>query len=1159
MLLLLALLTFFAPAAEAVFVNFDNCLDLGIVNSSPKQLQFTPYFLSAVYNTSTPAYNLNLTVYGNVSGQATEGTLPSADNTSYWNNPNETFGKIVDLSLSNNRYSTLFAKAQVLTYTPYDADPSRFCLSTVNTTCPISPSFYKNASNPYDLSAFTVSNNFYSSYAFASFATTLRVQSGDEGAPDLACISAVVTPDLGRKIADTLCYLPVAILALVACATVFAAIFSPWGSADPFRWTSNYGRDEDLLRLVTPGFGDCLVYVQFIVLGGSLNLAYPGYYQPAVSQAAWSTLLFNESFVTPGDGSYESLTDGLYFVNGTYGLSRLGQYVGMLKDQDIWAGMAVWYLGLTVAVILVCQVLFAVRWFARYLANTQEEDLRSKNLPFSVGVVVRMTFNYFLLPIVSISLFQMVVAGHSPASVVIMAVALLAAIIIFSIWIFRLIFTTKPRAHLFDDLPTLLKYGPLYNTYSDDAAPFAFIPILLNFVRGIAIGAIQPSGIAQIIVLAICEVIYILTLHAFRPFQAPTSMNAYHTFFSIVRLLTTLLSVAFVPNLSVSEASKGWIGYVCLFLHAIVLVFGFFLNAIQTIIEVSARLAGAGDARGGLSKVFGKRQLAQRTHRRGQRSSMGSNAAILATEGKMGTRSRSLSASSAVLLSRPGLMGDGRMSGGFDQFSQGDFSTNRGTSPEPGTPGGTQTPYSFLPSGSTVGGSSRHPTLSNAVGKNLDLSDPYYRPPRARRATFVDPYTPGARSRASGGSVDWSNKPYDTPDNNVDVGEESSFSPGRDTITPAYLKHQKDDSDPDVPERSRRPKDYAVRESDFYYGVTRGPALASSGVPTRKLKTGPADPMGPVSSAGVWIKGLFGGKRKEKGKGFEVVRSTRAPLMALGEEDERAPPVQHEPYQDSPEVPQEPPRTMSDDTTSSDEHQALPHPAETRDASRAVSPLSSEDEVSLIDHDDEPFGAGMERVSDVPPMLAPIETQAGIELPSRINSKASSKPSRVPSLNKPPVPRRSSKRTPSMDANILIEDAPRLSRIHASPSPEPEHQPEQVSANLRPMTAESSRLPFGSMKSSPSPDRSIGPSNSSSMRDPSTHHSTLSQSSSRTPRRVPTNEGERPVSTGFVHRHQASDGIQPGLWDHDKYPGTSAELVEEPKRSGSGSTRSTMR
>lgn len=1116
-------LALFLSTASAAFIRFENCLDPAIIHSDPKRLQFTPYYLNARFNTSAESHNLNITIYGNVSGQATQGTLPAWDNETYWNNPNETFGKIVDLSTSNNKYSTLFAKAQVVTYTPWEADPARFCQATVNTSCPIAPVFDANRTDPYSLPAFTVAHDFFSTYAFTTFATTIRVQSGDNGAPDLACVSANITPDLGSTISNAMRYLPAAILVFVGLATSFAAIFSPWGSSDPFRWTSNYGRDEDLLRLVTPGFGDCLAYVQFIVLAGSLNLNYPGFYQPVVSKASWATLLFNESLVTSGNLTYESLVDGMYVVNGTYGLSRLGELVGLAKDQDIWATMAVWYVGITVGAVLLCQLCFMLRWAYRFLSNIQEEDLRSKNLPFSIGVVVRMTFNYFLLPIIAISFFQMVVADKSPASVVAMAVVLLVLVMGLAGWIFRLIFTTKPRAHLFDDLPTVLTYGPLYNTYSDDAAPFAFIPVLLAFIRGVAIGAIQPSGIAQIIILAICEVIYILTLHAFRPFQAPTSMNAYHTFFSIVRLITILLSVAFVPNLGVSEDSKGWIGYVCLLLHAIVLVFGFFLNSIQTIIEVTARLAGAGDTRGGLTKVFGKRQLSRRTHRRQQRSSLNSNAAMLAAdrESKLGSRSRSLSASSAVLLNRPPGM-DSRMSGGFDHFSSGgEMSNYGGASPEPGTPGGSATPYTFLPSGTASSGS-RRPTLGS---RGLDAQDPYYRPPRTKRAT-PEAYVPGARSRQSWGSSDWANKPYDEPPEPADAGEGASFSPNRGSITPAYLRTHRDDSDPDILGPRRPRTDYAVRESDFYYGVTRGPPLAE-GVPTRKLKTGPADPMGPVSSAGGWLKGLFGGKRKEKGKGFEVVRSTRAPqLLALEEEDDRSPEAHHEPYRDDPDAEAGARRGSATTDSSVDERVGR--------ASRDSEESSEEEDELVSDDDRDSFDSERQRVSEVPPTLGPIETGGGIELPSRVGSKASSKVSKMGSLRKAPsIPRKSSRRKSGTEASFMKEGS-RLSTIE---------QGQPSGDYLRPTAGEVPRLPFGSSEPSPSPERSAA----SSIRGDGPSVTASGGQILRS-----TSDGERPLSTGYVHQHKASESIQPGLYD-STHLGSAAEFVQTPL--GSRSSR----
>jgi len=405
-------------------------------------------------------------------------------------------------------------------------------------------------------------------------------------------------------------HLPLVVLVLVGLATIFGAVFSPWGSADLFRWTSNLGRDEDLLRLVTPGFSDCLHYIQFIVLTGGLSLNYPGYFQPVISEVSWSALMFNESFVSHGNGT-QSLVDGIYKVNGTYGMDRLSQLVGMTAVKDIWAGMMIWILVILGAVIILIQVGFAFRWLHHLISNIPEEDLRAKNFPFTAGNVIRVVFNYSLLPLVSLSTFQLVVAGRSPAAVVGPAVIVLIALITVTGWFLYLIGKTRPRSFLFDDQPTLLLYGPLYNTFSDEAATFALIPLFLNIVRGIAIGALQPSGIAQLVLLAICEIILALTLNAFRPFPSSTSMNAYHTFFAIIRLLTILLSVAFVPSLGVTEAPRGWIGYVILLMHAIVLVFGFFLNAVQTLVEVGARMAGAGGdghraTRGPLGKVSAK-------------------------------------------------------------------------------------------------------------------------------------------------------------------------------------------------------------------------------------------------------------------------------------------------------------------------------------------------------------------------------------------------------------------------------------------------------------------------------------------------------------------------------------------------------------------------
>lgn len=836
-------------------------------------------------------------------------------------------------------------------------------------------------------------------------------------------------------------------LICVGFATAFAGVFSPWGSSDTFRWTSNYGRDADLLRLVTPGFGDCLQYIQFIVLTGGLTLSYPGYYQPVVSKVSWSALMFNESFVSKGNGS-QSLVDGIYATNGTYGLDNLSQLVGMSQVDDIWAGMAVWLLVILGAFMVIIQITFLLRWAYRHLSDIREEDLRAKNMPFSVGIVIRIVFSYFLLPIVALSMFQLVVASSSPPYTVALAVVLLLAVVGFAGWLLYIIASTRPRSFLFDDLPTVLLYGPLYNTYSDDAAAFALVPILLTFIRGVAIGAIQPSGIAQIVLLAICEIVFILTLHSFRPFHSPTSMNAYHTLFAAARLASVLLMVAFAPSLGVTDGPKGWIGYAILLLHGIVLVFGFLLNAMQTTVEVVARLAGAGGdesgaTRGGLVKVFGMRQLSRRLPRAGasSRQSQLSTTAMLDPERKSnanGGRERSQSEGSAgVLLTRPRSLGHD--SNGIDMVG--------GSAYTPTTPGEASA-FSFVPSAAGQAGGSR------ARGGILSLAspetaDPYYRPPRIRRPTLEATYSPGARSRASWASGDWANKRWSNQDHGPATPSEEAGEPlgpsisGRGTPVPAFPGNQQQRPDSLIHEARRAQTDYTTREVDFYYGV-RGPAL-NANVPNRRLKTGPVDPTGPASSAAGWFSRLLGGKTKEKGKGFEVVRSSRMPpgMKRFG-------PGAESPPEDVPEgIPVATQGEARNGPIDSDDDEPI---RRKNGKTEKLIPVHDDSEPgSEVDGDDGIFE--MTRISDVPPSLPGLDVGGSIELPSRLPSKASSSRPEDENFVPPSVPRKNPRRASQGVGIPLVETRQRTTIDLYDPDPRAvQHQPQT--------STDSARLPF---------------------------------------------------------------------------------------------------
>lgn len=134
----LLLLALFTPC-QAVFVKFENCLSPNIVNSdNPKRLQLVPLFVWASFNSSS-SHNLNITVYGNVSGQDTLGVPPPREDPQ-WRNPNITFGKIPDLSKDSKKWTSLESTFNVLKYTPY-SNTERFCNTTLHAQCPIGPVF----------------------------------------------------------------------------------------------------------------------------------------------------------------------------------------------------------------------------------------------------------------------------------------------------------------------------------------------------------------------------------------------------------------------------------------------------------------------------------------------------------------------------------------------------------------------------------------------------------------------------------------------------------------------------------------------------------------------------------------------------------------------------------------------------------------------------------------------------------------------------------------------------------------------------------------------------------------------------------------------------------------------------------------------------------
>lgn len=560
------------------------------------------------------------------------------------------------------------------------------------------------------------------------------------------------------------------------------------------------------------------------------------------------------------------------------------------------------------------------------------------------------------------------------------------------------------------------------------------------------------------------------------------------------------------------------------------------------------------------------RQLSRRNPRRhGQgRHSMASDANILGHDSDQksvqlnGSRSRSISGSSTILLNRH----HNRASSGLDSISAaGAYHNNgdNGSAPYTPTTSGGASAFSYMPGTSQVAGQggSGGPRMVGLT--STETSDPWYRPPRARRPTndglpsqtrirgsWISASRGNKRMSLQNPEQDWSLTPMDIP-------TEGPSASGRTTPHPLHMGPLRDRSDSNLEDPRRSKTDYAIREVDYYYGV-RGPALST--LPTRRLKTGPADPTGPVSSATGWFKNFFGGKTKEKGKGFEIVRSSRAPPIDRRAQSTGLADGSVGPYFDDPQL------GRNRDLELSDDGDAIGGGTRHLPDEAPPSPLGSDNEDNdkpLPNEEDSPI----KRTSQIPyfpPSLPTIETGNGIELPSRLGSKSSSrnKEGNTWSTNSDPLSTKAVQNT-SQPQRIHLDESLLLSTVDSS-VPSDSQQPSgrnEIPEHLQPPDHVPNRLPFESRLSFSQETRT-----STSLKSAGSSISPSTSNGGKSDRRTrpisalgalaPDLRHDRPSSMGYVHQHRAGDNIHMAQLNELPLLGSTAELHDGSSRKNTG-------
>lgn len=441
------------------------------------------------------------------------------------------------------------------------------------------------------------------SYVFASLTSTIRINAPIERDYEVGCIEVTITPPLSSQINNILTYVPLMVLILIGVKVVSVIILNPWsGTLDPFRGFSHFGMDVNALRMATPGFSDCLGYLQFIAISSMLDLKYPGFFQPVTSRIGWAMLIFpNSPISSPAN----------YVPQTSQNLATWVNFVGV-RGQDAWKSFMIWWLILQACTVALVSLILLLWWSITPSAT----ELTRKNIPFLGGSMLR-SYYWFLVPISVFTSYQLLVASFAPAAVVVLA----AIVFIFFVVVgpsSLLVFLPrhKPRQDLYDDLAILNFVGPVYNTLTERALSFFAVQIVLTVLRGIVVGFLQTHGTAQLVLLIVFEALTIASLFRLRPWPSRTNTTLVSIAVSIVKLVILLLTIPFVASLPISAGKREVVGYVILFIHAAVLVVVYLGNALLTILELIIRLLVIVPQDDGAGAIFGARQLRLRRGRK---------------------------------------------------------------------------------------------------------------------------------------------------------------------------------------------------------------------------------------------------------------------------------------------------------------------------------------------------------------------------------------------------------------------------------------------------------------------------------------------------------------------------------------------------------------
>ncbi len=543
---------------------------------------------------------------------------------------------------------------------------------------PTAPDLVHNLTGPYRICtwgpgqvAFGVSIPLDGSYAFGSINTQLRISDSSTPARTISCIEVEVTPYYPNEWYWKLIFaVPVAMAAatfvLAAVARIVTAVTmrrqlyknkARLGGAPTFVKdvlcptivSALAGdvvvRSPALLRFVTPGCVDIILFVQYVSILGMIAVQWPEFVYPVLKQASWGSLLGNvtltqmngiadrwdalhanaflpQSSTDLANQMINNITSPVFIdqstpniflnLNGTdTGLEAYARMVGLQASDVFGTTTGIWLLLIAALlaaslVIWLLDTLFGMASLARLdredsgleyeekVTQKKSEGFLERYIGFHAaafhGNVARLLV-IFHLPLTIVSVYHFTAAREHLSGTVALAALSFTAFSVFAPAYFLYRIAQHSTEELYQNKRLLLLIGPIYNYYHPGSQLFAAVTFIHSLALGIVIGAAQVSGSAQSIVFLLLEVLLAVAYILWLPWGDGSFMSPISFTWSMLRVITAVLILLLAPVVNFSSQARGWLTWVILFIQAIVLL-GIVLLFLAKLIETAIRLYG---------------------------------------------------------------------------------------------------------------------------------------------------------------------------------------------------------------------------------------------------------------------------------------------------------------------------------------------------------------------------------------------------------------------------------------------------------------------------------------------------------------------------------------------------------------------------------------